>query len=85
MLEILPDNQKEKTGRYLEAILYNKKLLTNNKYLNMLPYFKERYMKYFENIEDIDIEWIKKVEDIDYGYKGEFSPNNILKLIEKYI
>ena len=33
--------------------------------------------------ENIDFDWIKKREKIDYHYKGEFSPANIIGMIEK--
>ena len=39
-------------------------------------------MKVFTSFDDIDIEWVKKKEDINYGYGGEFSPIYLLKIIE---
>jgi len=30
-------------------------------------------MRVFESIEDIDVDWVKAIEKIDYKYKGEFS------------
>lgn len=35
-------------------------------------------MKIYEKPEDIDIEWIKKEENIDFGYSGEFSPTHMV-------
>lgn len=72
------------TLRYYEAIVYNKKLLTNNRKVANMPFFDERYVRFYEEIEDIDWEWVKKVEDIDYGYNGEFSPIRILERIERF-
>ena len=40
-------------------------------------------MKHFENIEDIDFEWVKKREQLDYHYNNEFSPNHILGKLEE--
>ena len=42
-------------------------------------------MKYFSSAMDVDIEWIKKREKINYGYNGEFSPIRILDIIESNI
>ncbi|WP_302579571.1 hypothetical protein [Clostridium saudiense] len=81
IIEILQDGQHGPSLRYYEAVCYNKKLLTTNKKIANLPYYDERYMKIISDIEDIDIEWIKQKESIDYGYRGEFSPQNILKVV----
>lgn len=80
ILEILQKGQKTQSVRYFEAIFYNKKLLTNNTDIFNLPFYDERYMHYFSKPEDIDLEWVRKHEDIDYGYNGEFST---LKLLEQ--
>ena len=44
--------------------------------------YDERYMKYFHTINDIDIEWIKTKESIDYGYDGRFSPLGLCTFIK---
>ena len=82
ILEILRSVQNFPTLRYNEAVCYNKKLLTNNKDIVNLPFYDSRYMKVFEKPEDIDWEWVKKRENIDYGYDGRFSP---VRLIDKII
>ena len=38
-----------------------------------MPYYDERYMKYFRTVEDIDTSWIKEKVVVDYKYKGDFS------------
>lgn len=83
IIEILQEGQKTQTLRWFEAIAYNKKLLTNNKNISNLPFYNEKYMKYFEKAEDIDIEWLTKKDEIDYGYSGEFSPLNIIDTIKR--
>lgn len=60
ILEILQEGQYQQSIRYFEAIIYNKKLLTNNKNVKNLPYFDERYMRYFSSITDIDLSGLKK-------------------------
>ena len=79
VLEMVAKGQKVQTARYYEAVCYNKKLLTNNPNIKELSFYNPQYMKYFENIEDIDFEWVKRKETIDYHYNNEFSPNHILK------
>lgn len=83
ILEILRANQKSQSIRYFEALYFNKKLLTNNPNIVNLPYYDSRYMKYFNDIDDIDFEWINKKEDINYNYKNDFTPLNFIKQLER--
>ncbi len=83
ILEILTEGQSGASLRYFEAICYNKKLLTDNKNVVNLPFYDPRYMKVFEKPEDIDIEWVKRREEINYQYDGRFSPSRFIdKIIE---
>ena len=84
ILEILQNNQQTQSIRYFEAIVYNKKLLSNNPHLSELPMYDARYMRYIEKPEDIDWKWVKKREPINYNYKNEFSPIHLLDFIEDY-
>ena len=83
ILEILQENQQTHTLRWFEAIAYNKKLLTNNKNIASLPYYNPDTMRYFDSIEDIDIDWVRKEETIDYGYHGEYSPIYLIDYIDE--
>ena len=81
ILEILQENQESQSIRYFEAIIYNRKLLTNNRHIQELPYYDARYMKYFNSIADIDFEWVRNKDNIDYQYDGRFSPLRIVDYI----
>ncbi|MDO4413632.1 MAG: hypothetical protein Q4C20_01000 [Erysipelotrichaceae bacterium] len=81
ILEILQPGQGGGTLRYFEAVCYNKKLLTTNQRIKEYLFYNEKYMKIFSDFSDIDLNWIRKVEPIDYGYVDEFSPK-YLKLDE---
>lgn len=84
ILEILALNNHGSTLRYKEAVIYNKKLLTTNPGIADLPYYDPRWMRCFEKPEDIDLEWLRTVENVDYGYKGDFSARHFLQDVEKY-
>ena len=74
MLEvIIPGIGSGTTLRYKEAVMYNKKLLTNNSNVNLLPCYNPKYIKYFEKPEDIDIDWLLRREPVIYDYQMEFS------------
>ena len=40
-------------------------------------------MKIFDNVEEIDWNWVKQKEKIDYGYQGEFSPLRLLEYLNR--
>lgn len=84
ILEILQEGQYQQTIRPFEAVVYNKKLLTNNPNITKFKYYNPKYMHYFKTSDDIDIKWIKERTKINYNYKGDFSPVYLLKLIDKY-
>lgn len=77
ILEVLQEGQNGSSLRYFEAVCYNKKLLTTNAEIVNYPFYDERYMKVFSSDAEIDFDWIKRREHIDYGYAGEFSPKKL--------
>ena len=83
IIEFLQKEQNTQSLRYFEAVCFNKKLLTNNKNAKRLSFYNEKYIKIFDKLEDIDIEWLQRKETVDYGYKNEFSPIHLLEKIER--
>jgi len=81
LLEILRPGQTGSTLRYYEAICYNKKLLTTNKNVVNLPFYDPRYIKVFETPSEVDCEWVRRREKVDYHYDGRFSPVHFLEEI----
>lgn len=82
VIEILQQKQASQSVRYFEALYYNKKLLTNNRHIFELPYYDKRYMHYFEKPEDIDFDWLMKKEDVNYGYKNDFSAIHFAEMLK---
>lgn len=82
LLEIVQPGRTGLTLRPYEAVAYNRKLLTNCKSILDFPYYNPTYMQYFENIENIDWEWVKADVTVDYGYNEEFSPEWLLEDIQ---
>lgn len=81
LIEILQDNQGGPSLRYYEAVVFNKKLLTNNSNIVGFPFYNERFMKIFETAEDIDTEWVKAEDDVEYGYTNEFSCKRLPEIV----
>lgn len=77
IVEILQKNQQAQSIRYFEALYFNKKLLTNNPHIMELPYYNPMFMKYFSEVSEVDFDWLKKMENVDYGYKNDFSAQRL--------
>ena len=74
IVDIVSDGKYGMTLRVLEAIVYNKKLLTNNPNVKKHPFYNSQYMQIFSDVNDIDVEFLMRREVVDYGYNDEFSP-----------
>lgn len=81
ILEIMHEDFDNPTQRYSEAVVYNKKLLTNNKKTVTFEFYDPRYMQVFSSVEEIDMTFVKKKEDVNYGYREEFSPRLLIRQI----
>jgi len=83
LLEVLATWNSAVTLRYKEAVIYNKKLLTTAQGIERLPYYDPRWMRVFQKPEDIDLDWLLREEDVDYGYQGDFTARRFLENVEK--
>lgn len=81
LLELIADGQSGCSLRYYEAVVYNKKLISNCKHIVDMPYYNPRFMKIIDTVEDIDFEWIINGEEVDYHYKDSFSIRNFVGMI----
>tara|TARA_R110001606_G_scaffold152476_2_gene293198 strand:- start:1146 stop:2135 length:990 start_codon:yes stop_codon:yes gene_type:complete len=82
IVELIKEDTQGGTLRSWEAVYYNKKLITNWKGIKDFQFYDERFMMYFEDVEDIDMSFFKENLDVEYNYKGENSPVNLLNIIE---
>ena len=83
IVEIMDGRQEGITLRTMEAICFNKKLLTNNQAMKDSEYYKTGFIQVFEDPSDIDVDFVKKREPVDYRYGGEFSPVHLLEHIDR--
>lgn len=83
VLEINHGNAVGFTSRFLEAVMYGKKLITDNQLIKNSIFYKTENIQVIDNINDIDPSLITGVKDfVDYHYHGEFSPINVIKQID---
>ena len=82
ILDVVGDYSGGVSLRYFEAVVYGKKLLTNNPLVKDMRFYNEKYIKVFKDINDIELDFLKNNEDVDYGYRDEFSPIHFIELLE---
>ena len=87
LLELVADGQSGCSYRYYEAVVYNKKLISNCANIVNMPHYDPRYMKLIQSETDIDYDWINNGDVVDYHYKDAFSvrmfANNIISAASK--
>lgn len=82
ILEVTQKDSDALTSRCLEALCYNKKLISDNFRLKETKYYDSRYMWLYSDIDEIDPAFVWEEIDVDYHYDGAFSPVRGLELIE---
>lgn len=83
---ILDINQQGAVGftlRFWEALVYGKKLITNNRSVLSEPFYDERQFKYIEDIDTSVIDFIRQEVDIKPRYINELSPLGLVEFIDK--
>ena len=85
ILELVEPGQAALTLRAYEAVVYNKKLLTNNPSIFSFKFYNPKLVQYFNDPKLIDYKWIREETDEKYNYHNEFSPVHLLNVIEEKI
>lgn len=85
ILEIVDPKTEGCTLRFWDAIMYNKKIITNYKYTKNSEFYNPNFMHYFSDVDQIDPSFVKYNNEVQYCYKGENSPVNFIKKIESYL
>lgn len=73
------------TMRYVEAITYGKKLISNDSTCINYPYYDEKYISVISDERDINLEWLKNDDTFQDENIEEFSPILLLKKLVKSI
>lgn len=83
ILEIVGEKQDGFTLRAIEALCYNKRLLTNNPAVLRLKYYNTGFIKYCKNFDDVDVSFITSDEPVDYHYQDDFAPKRFIDQINE--
>ncbi len=82
ILEIVQTGSNGFTLRLEEALAYNKNLITDNPIISEIKYSTSPKIYYLKEGCSIDRNLYLYHADMDYGYKEEYSPVQLLKYIE---
>ena len=85
MLEINQDGAVGMTSRFLEAVMYNKKLITNSQSVKDSPFYRPQFIKLYGKITEVNPSFVLDESPVDYGYNNEFSPIGLLEHIDEVI
>ena len=84
VLEINQGNSDGYTSRFLEAVIYGKRLITNNQTILNSPFYKSGNIQVVTNMKDINPSFITDGNGfVDYNYKGEFSPFRMIERVDE--
>lgn len=83
IVEIMNPGQRGLTLRSMEAVCLNKKLLTDNRSVEQLDYYSTGFIRICEEITDDDVAFAMNREHVDYQYRDDFSPNQLIAHIER--
>lgn len=83
IVEIMQNNATGYTLRTWEALLYGKRLLTNNKAILDAPFYNPNQFVVFDKVEDVDIQKLKTVSSFPHFEKSSISPLNLFRLINE--
>lgn len=83
VLEINQGGANGYTSRFLEAVMYNKKLITNNYFIRQSKFYDPNKILIIEKAEDIQKSFFESDSLVDYHYNGEFSPLRMVERVEE--
>ncbi len=83
ILDINQEGAVGYTSRIIEAIIYNKKLITDNITVLKSKYYDQHAIQYIKIIEDIDPQFVNQNCEVNYCYEGDFSPIHLIYQIDR--
>ena len=86
LLEIMQGGGHGYTLRACEAIMYDKKMITDNPEISSAPFFAPELISVFSGAEDINPSFVTaEPTEADYGWKENLSPLKLLEYIDERI
>lgn len=84
LLEIMQQGGHGYTLRACEAIMYDKKMITDNPEIKDAPFYSPERISVFKDENDIEVDFVlKEPVKADYQYKEQLSPVKMLEFIDE--
>lgn len=83
VLEINQGGAVGYTSRFLEAVMFNKRLITDNQAVKESKFYSSENIQCISDICKISPEFVTNTTPVDYKYKDEFSPIHLIEMIDK--
>ena len=90
-LEIMQQGASGFTQRVCEVVSFGKMLITNNTMICNAPFYNKDYILQINSANDIVGDFVQRIKDIprdtfiDYRYKEQLSPIELLKFIDRQL
>ena len=82
IVDIVGEYSKGISLRPYEAVVYGKKLLSNNPMVKTMRFYNPEYMQIFDDPGEIDLDFLRSSGEAEYGYHNEYSPVVWIKRLE---
>ena len=82
LLEINQEGALGYTSRFLEAVMYDIKLITDNLSVLDSKFYNPRNIQYINDVNEIDPEFVKNKCFDSFNYNDDFSPIHLLESID---
>ena len=83
ILEVTQPGSEDATLRFWDAVMYNKRIITNCSAVKKYSYYSEKMVMVFDSIEDINPEFVNEMENVNFNYEGDISPVKVFEQIGK--
>lgn len=85
ILEINQEGAYGYTSRFLEAVMYNRRLITNNQSITKSPFYDSGKILCIKKVDTDIVDFVKSSRPVDYGYNNEFSPLYLIQRIDNLL
>ena len=83
IVDIVGEYSKGISLRPYEAVVYGKKLLSNNPLVKTMRFYNPEFMQIFDDPREIDLNFLRSSGKAEYHYHDEYSPVVWIKRLEK--
>ena len=85
MLEVMQGGGAGYTLRYAEAMMYNRRIITNNSEIHKADFYDPRYIFQFSDPAQIDSSFVLNTDPVCFPSKNNLLPSKFLEHIDKLL